>query len=102
MFNLNQIGLLMSQYYNIYDCINTQNLFMYCFNFNGYIENITKLQELVVINILINVIFKKNTKFDNMFYPPLFKDNPIKNSYNLSNNWTKCVWKNNIIKININ
>tara|TARA_Y100000389_G_scaffold204833_1_gene260020 strand:+ start:2752 stop:4518 length:1767 start_codon:yes stop_codon:yes gene_type:complete len=87
LFNLNQIGLLMSQYYNIYDCINTQNLFMYCFNFNGYIENIIKLQELIS-NKYINKcnFYKKNTKFNNMFYPPLLKENPIKNSYNLNNN----------------
>ena len=87
IFNLNQIGLLMSQYYNIYDCKNTQNIFTYIFNFNGYIENITHIR-LLIDNSYINVckFNKKQTKFNKMFYPPLLKKSPVKNSYNLSKN----------------
>jgi hypothetical protein len=87
-----ELGNIMEKFYTIYSDIEFNNVMLYSFGFNGYLDCLTGLC-VNIINKDINFITFSNSKkskksniFKNSYYPALIKKKPIKNTCNLSKN----------------
>ena len=89
-YKLFELGKLMMCFYKLHDDENLIGSLYYSFGFNGYINNLTNIQQLINNkNINFCVYNKKNSKtnFTNSYYCKLLENEKIvKNSYKLDNN----------------
>ena len=60
----------------------------YSFNFNGYLENLSQLKINIQNKIINFSSFSNKCQIENIYYPPLKYNNPIKNSINLNKHIT--------------
>lgn len=81
------MGSLMSNFYNLRYDINIHETMMFSFGFNGYVENIVNVTRYIDIKKINKAVFKNKQKLimKNMYYP-LIKENVVKNNINLKKN----------------
>jgi len=80
------IGLAMQAFYMINSDEEYLETMDYCLKFNCYINNLSVLQSKLTSK---EISFSKNgthTKFSDIYYPHLSKENPVKNNINLTKN----------------
>ena len=87
--NLNiilNVGVIRSEYYNLYMNEEVSNLLIYLCDLNGYLMNITAIRNKIIENKISKAIYVKgNTKMKKMYYPEL-SEGVVKNSIILKNN----------------
>ena len=82
-----EIGHIMEQFYKVFDDSQFNNVLLFSFGFNGYIDCLIGLSNKVSNNQINFVTFSKNkTTFKNSYYPALIDKNPVKNTCDLSKN----------------
>ena len=82
-----EIGNTMTIFYNLHINTNYDKSMKFAMGFIGYIDNITSIHNLYKAGSINKCNFtKKTTKFKDAYFAPLFKNKPIKNSYNLKYN----------------
>ena len=81
------LGNVMSYFYTIYNSDILNNSFLYCFGFNGYLENIIGIKNNITNKYLNTCKFSKNkVSFTKSFYAPLKNNNPVTNDFSLDKN----------------
>ena len=80
------IGVIRSEYYNLYMNEDVSKLLIYLCDLNGYLMNITSIRNNIIDNKISRAIYVKgNTKMKNMYYPEI-SESVVKNSIILKNN----------------
>ena len=88
---IKQFGLVLKQFYDIYNNETYNDVFLYSFGFNGYIDTLEGLLHHVECKNIQFATFSKNKKhtnklvFKNSYHPSLVDKSPIKNNINLGN-----------------
>ena len=81
------VGQALKQFYAIHCNTTYHETLIYSFGFNGYIDNILQLRELIDNKVVNKCSFsKKDTEFKNAYFAPLKDSEPVKNTYNLKKN----------------
>lgn len=85
---ITEIGYVMKNFYNLYKNKDYHNVLEYSFGFNGYINNLNSLKNIIenkkMFPLKINKNKKNKIKFKNAYFPSLIENNPIKNTYKLN------------------
>jgi len=84
-----EVGNLLETFYCFYKNTTCLSAFQYSFGLNGYIENISNLQNNIREKLINKCSLNHDTtSFTNAFYPSLLnKGTIIKNNYDISNNY---------------
>tara|TARA_Y100000991_G_C21952677_1_gene340527 strand:+ start:14 stop:1030 length:1017 start_codon:yes stop_codon:yes gene_type:complete len=82
--NLSNMGFSLKQFYKIYYDESLHESMMYSFGFNGYLQNISDIQNNIQLKYVNFIKFSSKTSFKNAYYPFFKKSNHVKNSYNIS------------------
>ena len=82
-----EIGEIMKQYYFFYDDVALYENLLYSFGFLGFIDNLEGIQKNIT-NKSVNFckFTKKYNTFNQLYYPFLKNEDPIKNNVKLDNN----------------
>jgi len=87
LLKLTNIGHALKYFYAIHCNDEYHNTLMYSFGFNGYIDNIMKLNEMIQDKTMNKCTFtKKHNEFKESYFAPLKNSTPVKNSYNMKKN----------------
>ncbi len=90
-FNLakiNNIGYIMSCFYQIYQCPHIRDTLEFSILFQGYCDNISSIQYNIKSKSIQYCKIKKNSpcKFTEAYFPSIKHTKPIKNTYTLDKN----------------
>ncbi len=82
-----ELGFILEQFYRFYSDPEYENLFTQTYKFNGYIDCLEGLQRNIENGSLNMVKYGTGeTKFTGLYYAPLMKGTPIKNTCKLDKN----------------
>ena len=84
---ITKIGNILRSFYQLFKNELYKGSIIYALHLNGYIENISNLQNNIK-NKYINYckFTKKESSFKEAYFAPLTNENPVKNTYNLNKN----------------
>ena len=81
------VGQALKQFYAIHCNATYHETLIYSFGFNGFIDNIIQLRDLIDNKIVNKCSFtKKDTEFKNAYFASLKNSSAVKNTYNLKKN----------------
>jgi len=84
-----ELGAVLKYFYDLYDDIPLNDVFMYSFGFNGYIDNISGIKRNITDGFIRFSKFssrKRKNVFKKAYYPSLMKSGPVKNDYQFKKN----------------
>ena len=81
------IGSVMKEFYQLFDDETYNNALLFSFGFKGYCDAIKNIQNSIETKAIKKCTYtaEKETKFTSAYYP-LVEDQPVKNTYDFSNN----------------
>ena len=84
---LTNIGHALKYFYAIHCNEEYHKALIYSFGFNGYVDNVTKINEMIENKTINKCTYsKKNNEFKEAYFAPLKNSKPVKNSYSLKKN----------------
>ena len=88
--NISCLGYTLKQYFIIYDSYDIENIMLFCFGFNGYLDKITGLCESIKDKKIRKATFKKSDtailKFKKLYNPTIKSEKIVKNTFNINKN----------------
>jgi DNA mismatch repair ATPase MutS len=87
-----EIGHIMEQFYKVFDDVQMNNILLFSFGFNGYIDCLNGLSDKVNNGHINFVKFNKSKSkskkpiFKDLYYPALINSKPVKNTCDLYKN----------------
>ena len=84
---ISELGTIMKLFYELNNDETNITALNYLVHFNGYIENLCVLKDKLDNRQISKCLFsKKTTYFNNIYYPSLTSNKPVKNNVNINKN----------------
>ena len=84
------LGFTLKQYFTIYDSLKIENLMLFSFGFDSYLDKLISLSKLIKNKTINKTSFSQSltpvVKFSKIYSPNINCNNIIKNTFNLSKN----------------